>query len=301
MSLQPLNITIIGAGEIGQALAFVLKKQKARVELWDRDLSRVPNQKNLEEIVPKADYLFLCVPSQAIRPAVLSIKSLLKKNTGLICLSKGVELKTNKFMSEVLTEILPKGQPFALCGGPMLAEELMQGKPGVSVLATKNSAAFKKLVNLFSGSVVRLETTTDLIGVATSGVLKNIYAMALGFSEGLGWGANAQAWLTSECLTEMERITDKFGGKMETVCYTAGLSDLIATGFSPYSKNRATGVTMAQTGKCCVGGEGVVSFPAVWQRLGVGAKKYPLLVILHQILNNQKNVKKIFENYLRQG
>jgi len=296
-----LNIVIIGAGEIGQALNFVLKKQGARIELWDHDLSRVPKQKALEVIVPKADYVFLCVPSQSVRPATLCITPFLKKKTGVVCLSKGVELKSNKFMSELLVEILPSGQPFALMGGPMLAEELMQGKPGVSVLATKNIAAFKKLVNVFSGSAVRLETTNDLIGTAVSGVLKNIYAMALGFSEGLGWGANAEAWLVSECLTEMERITDKFGGKMETVCYTAGLSDLIATGFSPYSKNRMTGVTMAKTGKCCVGGEGAVSFPAVWQRLGLSAKKYPLLVILHQILNNQKNVKKTFDNYLRQG
>lgn len=294
------NIVIIGVGEIGQALNFILKK-KAHIELWDRDLSRVPKQKSLEAIVRAADYVFLCVPSQAVRPAVDSILPFLKKKTGVICLSKGIELKSKKFMSELLTEILPSGQPFALLGGPMLAEELMQGKPGVSVLATKNIVAFKKLVSLFFNSLVRLETTNDLIGVAVSGVLKNIYAMALGFADGLGWGSNAQAWLISECLTEMEKIVKKSGGKLETVYYTAGLSDLVATGFSPYSKNRATGVMMAKTGKCCVGGEGAISFPAVWQRLGSSTKKYPLLVILHQILNNQKNVKKIFENYLRQG
>ncbi|MFA6131668.1 MAG: hypothetical protein WC702_01175 [Patescibacteria group bacterium] len=298
---MPLNIVIIGAGEIGQALAFVLKKQGAHIELWDRDLSRVPKQKSLELTVPKADYLFLCVPSQAVRPAVNAILPFLKKKTGLVCLSKGVELKTNKFMSEVLSEILPVGQPFALCGGPMLAEEIMQGKPGVSVLATKNSAAFKKLVSLCSGSAIRFETTNDLIGVAAAGVLKNIYAVALGLVDELGWGANAEAWLVSQSLSEMEKITVKLGGKTETVCYTAGLSDFIATGFSSYSKNRATGVAIAKTGKFSVVGEGVISFPAVWKRLGPSTKNYPLLVILQNILISKKNAKKLFEKYLQQG
>lgn len=295
------NIVIIGAGEIGQALSFVLKKQGAGVELWDKDLSRVPKQKTLEELVSKADYLFLCVPSQSVRSAALSITPFLKKKTGVVCLSKGVELKTNKFMPEVLVEILPADQPFALCGGPMLAEELMQGKPGISVLATKDIVAFKKLINLFSGSAVRLEQTDDLIGTAAAGVLKNIFATIIGIASGLGWGVNAEAWLVSECLSEMEKITVKFGGKIETVCRTAGLSDLVATGFSPYSKNRETGIMLAKTGQCCAGGEGMVSFPAVWERLGAAAKNYPLLVILRKILINHQDVKKLFENYWQKG
>jgi glycerol-3-phosphate dehydrogenase (NAD(P)+) len=261
----------------------------------------VPKQKPLEVIVSKADYLFLCVPSQSVRPATLSIKPFLKKKTGVICLSKGVELKTKKFMPEALAEILPPGQPFAMCGGPMLAEEIMQGQPGVSVLATKHAAAFKKLVALFSGSAVRLELSRDLIGVAVAGVLKNIYAMALGIADGLGWGANAEAWLVSQALIEMKKITIRLGGKVETVCYTAGLSDFIATAFSPYSKNRESGRVIAKTGKFTGGGEGFVSFPAVWKCLGSSAKKYPLLSLLKNVLLDHKDAKKLFESYFCQG
>ena len=196
------KILIIGAGEIGTALAEVLKN-KAVVDLWDYDLSRVPDQKPLEQTVPAADYIFLCVPSQAMRPVVLNIKKMLNKKTGLVCLSKGVELKTKKIMPEVLKEILPVGQPFAMLGGPMLAGELKTKKPGVAVLASKNLKVFINLQKIFSDSIVRLEITTDIVGTAWSGVLKNVYAMALGMADGLGWGANAQAWLLSECLTEM--------------------------------------------------------------------------------------------------
>jgi len=299
--MQKINITIIGAGEIGQALALVFRKQGAQVDLWDRDLSRVPNQKPLETLVPKADYLFLCVPSQAVRPVVQTISSLLRKKTGVICLSKGVELKTKKFIPEVLRELLPVGQPFALCGGPMLAEELMQKKPGVSVLASRKLPAFANLSKLLSGSVIRLELSSDIMGVAASGVLKNIYAMALGVASELGWGANAEAWLVSQCLTEMEKITVKLGGREETVCYTAGLGDLIATGFSPYSKNRQTGSELVKTGKCCVGGEGATSFPAVWSRLGVLTKNFPILIMLRKIIIQHQNAKKLFENYFRKG
>lgn len=295
------KIVIIGAGEIGRALAVVLKKPKVSLEMWDHDLSRVPGQKPLEKIIPGADYLFLCVPSQAVRPAVLFFKNFLNKKTGVICLSKGVEVKSQKIMPEVLREILPIGQPMALLGGPMLAEELMQNKPGVSVLAGKNLKAFTDLEKLFAGTTVRLETTSDVIGAAWSGILKNIYAMALGMVDGLGWGANAQAWLLSECLTEMEKITVMMGGKTETVCYTAGLSDLLATGFSPYSKNRETGRVVAQTHKCCVGGEGAISFPTVWKKLGAKRKIFPILNIIKKVLIKRQDAKKLFENYFRQG
>lgn len=297
--LRPLNIVILGAGEIGRAIAFVLKKTGAHIELWDKDLSRVPRQKKLSTIVPMADYLFLCVPSQAVRSAAGSVLPFLKKKTGVICLSKGIEVKSRKFMSEVLAKVLPVGQPFALCGGPMLAEEILKGKFGVAVLATKNAAAFKKLVQLFSGSALRLEVTNDLIGVAASGVLKNVYAMILGMASGLGWSSNVEAWLVSQCLTEMEKITNKFGGKTETVCYTAGLSDLIATGFSPCSRNRTTGVAIIKTGRGGLNGEGEISFSALWRRLGFSARKYPLLIMLRKILVNHQNAKRHFENYFQ--
>jgi len=297
---MPTKIVIIGAGEIGKAIASVLKPKKVAIEMWDHDPARVPQQKSLEKIVPAAGYVFLCVPSQAVRPAVLSFKKLLTKKTGIICLSKGVEVKTQKIMPEVLKEVLPTSQPFAMLGGPMLAEELMQNKPGVSVLASKNLKAFANLEKLFVGTAVRLETTNDVIGTAWSGVLKNVYAMALGMVDGLGWGANAQAWLLSECLTEMEKITVIMGGKNETVCYTAGLSDLVATGFSPYSKNRETGRVITQTQKCCVGGEGSVSFPAIWKKLGTKIKIFPVLSIVEKILIKHQDAKKLFEKYFRQ-
>ncbi|MFH1253359.1 MAG: NAD(P)-dependent oxidoreductase [Candidatus Uhrbacteria bacterium] len=308
---MPTKIVIIGAGEIGQALALVLKSKKVVIEMWDRDLSRVPKQKPLEEIIPTADYVFLCVPSQAVRLAVLSFKNLLAKKTGVICLSKGVELKTQKIMPEVLQEVLSVGQPVAMMGGPMLAEELRQGKPGVSVLATKNPKAFQELVRLFSGTLVRLELTNDVVGTAWSGVLKNVFAMALGMVDGLGWGANAQAWLLGECLTEMEQIAVMMGGKTNTVCYTAGLSDLVATGFSPYSKNRETGRIIVQTQKCCVGGlvrhsprdggEGAISFPAIWKKLGAKGKSFPILNILYRVLIKHQDAKKLFANHFRQA
>lgn len=294
------NVVIIGAGQIGRAIAYVLKKKKILVELWDNNPTCLPKQRSLEKIVPEATIIFLCVPSQAVRPAVQAILPWLKKETKIICLSKGVELKTKKFMSEVLVEILPAKQAFALCGGPMLAEELRLDKPGVSVLATKDLKVFQKVSELFSGSLIRWELTSDVTGVAWSGVLKNVYAMALGIADGLGWGNNAQAWFLSQSLTEMEKITVMMGGKTATVCYTAGLGDLVATGFSPYSKNRETGRVIAQTQKCCVGGEGAISFPAVWSRLGKEAKKFPILFMLYKILIKNQNAQALFQKYFHQ-
>jgi glycerol-3-phosphate dehydrogenase (NAD(P)+) len=229
---------------------------------------------------------------------VNSFFGFLKKKTGVVCLSKGVELKTNKFMSEVLAEVLPSGQPWALCGGPMLSEEIMKGQAGVAVLASKNSLAFKKLIKLFSGSSICLEATNDTISVAVCGVLKNIYAMALGMVDELGWGSNAKAWLVEKSLAEMESVVKKFGGQGKTVYGAAGLGDLLATGFSSFSKNREAGRTIAKTGKCCQGGEGLISFPAILKKLGPQIKKYPVLLALKKILVQKQHAQKALQDFI---
>ncbi|HBR80069.1 MAG: Glycerol-3-phosphate dehydrogenase [NAD(P)+] [Candidatus Uhrbacteria bacterium GW2011_GWE2_45_35] len=298
MSSKTTNIVIIGAGEIGNAFNFVLKRQHFQVEMWDREFSLVPQQKPLEETVPKAEVVFLCVPSQAVRPALTSILSFLPKKTIVVAISKGIEKKTNKLMSEVLQELLPLGAPIAFCGGPMLAEEIMKGQQGVAVLATKSPVVFACLEKMFAGSQIRLEWSKDVLGVAVAGVLKNVYAMALGMANGLGWSTNAQAWLLSGCLAEMEKIASCFGAKPETISSTAGLGDLVATGFSPFSKNREAGRTLAQTGSCCFTGEGAVSFSSVLKKIGPQIKKYPILRSLKKVIVQKQHAKKVFKNFI---
>lgn len=68
------NSVIIGAGEIGTALARVLAKRRhPACALWDKQRGKVPGQRPLAELVPPAKVAFLGVPSTAVRPHTLEV------------------------------------------------------------------------------------------------------------------------------------------------------------------------------------------------------------------------------------
>ena len=64
------KIAIIGAGEMGQALTILLQQKNYQINLWDLDKTKVPNQKSLPDTVKDSDFLFLCIPAAATRPAL---------------------------------------------------------------------------------------------------------------------------------------------------------------------------------------------------------------------------------------
>ncbi len=289
------SIVIIGAGEIGRALGNVLCTTGNTVVYWDK--TPVPNQQPLSEILPTASVVFFCTPSWAVRPAAIACKKFLSKKAVVVCVSKGLEKKTGKSMDQVLSEVLP-GHSLALLLGPMLAEELNKKQIGVTVVATKEKRTFTIISKLFSGSNVRCEWEQDVHTAAILSVLKNVYALSLGIADGLKWGLNAKGWLVAQALREMDALPARLRGKSGKAMHTAGAGDFLATAFSPYSKNRAFGERLVNTGVCDLTSEGCVSLPLVAKRLGTARKRFPLLVATHAILLKKREAKQIFEGLL---
>jgi glycerol-3-phosphate dehydrogenase (NAD(P)+) len=288
-----MAVVIIGAGEIGRAIGKILHKKKIKPVFWDKDPSKVPNQKPLAEIIPGADFLFLAVPSWGIREAIINILPYLKKKTIVISLAKGIEAKTRKTTDELLKTVLPANQKFALLSGPMIAEELTKGRAGAAVIAAEQKAACKKIAGLFKKTNLGIEYSNDLRGVALAGALKNIYAVLFGMADGLRWGDNQKGRLASTAVGEMAEIIKTLAGKKETAYGTAGLADLIATGYSPYSRNRQAGEKLVKTDKRCLKSEGFSSLAPLINLLRKRKEQFPLLLALEQVVVKNRNPKKI--------
>ncbi|HJV33146.1 MAG TPA: hypothetical protein VJ694_03910, partial [Patescibacteria group bacterium] len=233
-----------------------------------------------------------------LRDAGASIAPLLSKKTAVVSVSKGLERGTMLASDGVLHQVLPAGTPFVYLGGPLLADELLKGQPGVGVAASADPAALRLMRRLFSGTRMRVETTDDVAGVVWSAILKNVYAIALGMTEGLGWGANARGWIVAKAVAEAGGILEDLGGRRETFHDTAGVGDFVATGFSPFSKNRTLGEHWAKTGKAPHESEGQVSLPALLKTLGARARKYPLLMTLKATLIDRQKARRVFEKLL---
>ena len=286
------TVLIIGAGRIGQAIGKILEKKNIGAEFFDSDTSKAPDQKPLSETVPLTDLIFLCVPSWGMRAALKEIEPHVARNAILIYLAKGLEEKSKKRVDELFLELLPR-HPHVLISGPMLAEELANSLSGMGVCASFNAAAISRVKNLFRDTNLVLEHSSDIRSIALAGVLKNIYAVGLGVADALELGSNFKGWYVGQALMEMEHIIKTLGGDGAAAYSCAGLGDLIATGFSPHSRNRGVGESLIKEGRVQKG-EGVVSLPSVLEMIDGEAGKFPLLQALKKVIIEKKSARQIF-------
>lgn len=266
-----MNICILGAGAWGTAMAVHLSRFEHTVTLVPRRLELAmeiattrENKKYLpgfnldsnlqigNEVKPaimEADTLFLACPSKYLRTLCQDVRNHLGEAQQLkliITLSKGLEEKTNKTPIEVIKEILPKYRVGALCG-PNYAGEVAAGKPTAIVFAiSESNDVTKSLQQAISNENLRVYTSQDVIGVELGACLKNVYAIAVGISDGLQLGDNARAALITRALSEMVLVGTSLGGREETFYGLSGVGDLVATCNGAWSRNRSFGERLAQ-------------------------------------------------------
>jgi len=254
-----MNITVIGAGAWGTALALVIQQNGHAVTLWGRQPEHLDSLRQLGEnqrylpgitlpkdlafeadlarSVSQAEGLVLSVPSRSLR----DVSSALSNFTGLVVsTTKGLEFPRGNTMSEVLQETMPRATTVAL-SGPSLAAEVARGIPTALVAAAKRLSDAVEVQQWFHRPTFRVYTSQDLPGVEFGGALKNVIAIAAGVCDGLGYGDNAKAALITRGKAEMQRLGVACGGRPETFSGLSGLGDLTVTCFSRHSRNRMFG------------------------------------------------------------
>lgn len=292
----------MGAGEIGLSLGRILRQKNFEVKFWDKDPKALEalggEEPSLPEIIPAAEFVFLCVPSWAVREALIYITPYLSKTTVVVSVSKGIEASSLKTIDQILGTQLAKTQPWVLLSGMMIAEEIREGMFGAGLLAGKSPKVAREVATLFAETNLQLEISADIHGVALCGVLKNIYSLALGVSYGLNLGENARGLLVMKALVEIKKIVALLGGKQETVFSSAGLGDLIATGFSRFSKNHQVGSELAGSKITGLESEGMASLSSMVILLGVKYKKFPILRSLFEIVQGDLEASSAFQQIL---
>lgn len=291
-----MDILIIGGGEIGKALEKILEDTNNKIEIWDKLPEKSSSKRHLDHLLKKAEIIFLCVPSRAVREVCGDIKEFVGP---VICFSKGIDIDLNKRMDEVLESFFGERNNYAICYGPMLAEEIIDGGGSAGVLATKNKDISLIVKNVFSDTSLIIELTDDLVGVALGGILKNIYAIFIGSLEGLKWNSNLKSFFAGKALKEMRDIIKIMGGKEESIWLSSGLADFIATANSPYSSNRSFGEEIILKGDSKIEPEGFFSYSYITSSLEDKIDDYPLLKLISKVVDKDEEVKKSFLELLR--
>jgi glycerol-3-phosphate dehydrogenase (NAD(P)+) len=201
---------------------------------------------DLSDAVREADIVLLVAPSQRVRENARALAPLLPPGAAVVCGGKGLELGTHLRMTEVIAQELPPGTPIAALSGPNLAEEIARGLPAAAVVASTDAGTAERVQGALSTPTFRVYTSEDVVGVELGGALKNIVAIGVGISDGLGYGDNAKASLMTRAIAEISRLAMAAGANPLTLAGLAGLGDLIATCGSPLSRNRTLGLELAK-------------------------------------------------------
>jgi glycerol-3-phosphate dehydrogenase (NAD(P)+) len=195
-----------------------------------------------DEALHQADLVVLAVPSQTLRTNLEAIADRIPRDAVLVSLMKGVELGTDKRMSEVIREALdvPSDQVVAVTG-PNLAREIALREPAAAVVAGTDMEVAGKVQRACHAGYFRPYRNHDVIGCEFGGAVKNVIAIAVGMAAGLGFGDNARASMITRGLAEIARIGCALGAEPLTFAGLAGMGDLVATCTSPLSRNRTFG------------------------------------------------------------
>lgn len=256
-----LQVSVIGTGSWGTALANVLSENQHDVLMWGKTQTTVneinthhTNAKylkdtqlhhalkatsNIQQAVLHAKIIIIAVPTKAIRSVMQQINEVANEKKVFIHVSKGIEPTTFKRISEMITEEMDpeKFQGVGVLSGPSHAEELALKHPTTVAVASDDKQIRQIAQDIFMNSYFRIYTNDDLIGVEIGGALKNIIALTAGITDGLGYGDNAKAALMTRGLAEITRLGTKMGADPLTFLGLAGIGDLIVTCTSVHSRN----------------------------------------------------------------
>ncbi len=262
---QP-RVTVLGGGSWGTAVASIAARNGPTM-LWARDAATVdginerhtndrylPGQRlheqlsattDLEQAVASADVLVLGVPSHSCRQVLGDVAPHLRPWVPVVSLVKGLEQGSRLRMTEVVAQMLP-GHPVGVLNGPNIAREVVAGYAAAATLAMPDQHLAEALQVLLSSRTFRVYTSTDVIGAELGGALKNVFAIATGIGDGLEAGDNTRSMVITRSLRELSRLGTAMGGQAVTFSGLAGMGDLIVTCTSPHSRNRRTGLMLAQ-------------------------------------------------------
>ena len=256
---------VLGAGSWGTTFAMVLADAGCDVTVWGRDEqicrqireehrndsylpgvelpARVTAETDAVAAVRGADLVAVAVPSQGARAVLEPLRGAIGRQTVVVSLMKGVELATDRRMSQVVSEALglPQGR-VAVISGPNLAHEIAQRQPTATVVASTDPDTAAFVARSVGSSYFRPYTNPDVVGVELCGAVKNVIALAVGISQGRGLGFNTMATVITRGLVEITRLGRAMGADPDTFGGLAGMGDLMATCASPDSRNHGLGV-----------------------------------------------------------
>lgn len=267
--MKQVDMTVIGAGSYGTALAITLARNGHSVVLWghnSKHINLLQQERKNQAFLPDVAFpdnlqlqtdlklaisasrdILVVVPSHVFGNILRQIKPYLQASSRIVWATKGLEAETGRLLQEVARDVLGNEIPLAVISGPTFAKELAAGLPTAIALSSSDPQFTHDLQKrLHCGKSFRVYSNSDFIGVQLGGAVKNVIAIGAGISDGIGFGANARTALITRGLAEMSRLGAALGAEPATFMGMAGLGDLVLTCTDNQSRNRRFGIMLGE-------------------------------------------------------
>ena len=323
-----LNFGVIGSGSWATALIKILSENNNDINWYIRNTENIefikenshnPNylssielnlkklkiSSEINEVVEASNVIIIAVPSEYVNDEMKKIDLDISKKI-IICALKGLVPETNLLFGEHMQKHFGiSHNKFLVIGGPCHAEEVALEKLSYLTIGSSNLELCKIISEKFSCKYISVKASDDVIGIEYASMLKNIFALAVGISNGLGYGDNYQSVLMSNSIKEMKRFISKRHKIKRNINNSAYLGDLLVTGYSSFSRNRMFGnmigkgytVKAAQLEMKMVA-EGYIATKKAYL-LNLDSKKKaktPIIDAAYKILYEKRSAKKIFKD-----
>lgn len=266
------KVAVIGASAMGSALCRPLIDTGWDVSLWGTEFDdtvldayaagkphpatqaplaphvKLFRSRQLEQAVKGAEVLAICVASVGLPSITERLAPYFDRVRAVWLTTKGFVENDDgqvKLLAEAMAEIAArqgvKLPPVVSIGGPVIARQCALSEPTATVFASGELGAAIHYARALRTDYYRAFPTDDVIGVEVLAPLKNVYAIALGVTEGIqeATGApqsNLRAAVFAQAIREMSLVCEALGGRKETAIGLAGVGDLEVTGISGRNK-----------------------------------------------------------------
>ena len=264
ISKSKLKVAVLGGGSWGTALIKILLENKRNIGWYIRNPSNAslvkkhshnPNylvttslktkrlkiSSDINQVVSEADLLILAIPSAFLSCELDKLNQSLNDKM-IFSAVKGVVPESMLIVGEHLNQKLNVPiEKIGVIAGPSHAEEIAMERLSYLTVACSNNKLAKALASILKTQYIRISISNDVIGIEYASMLKNIYAIAAGIANSLGYGDNFQSVLMSNSIREMKRFIKDVYKMKRNINNSAYLGDLLVTGYSVFSRNRSFG------------------------------------------------------------
>lgn len=263
------KIAIIGGGSWATAIAKIVVTHTHHIAWYMRRDDRIADFKRLghnpayltslhfntneiffssdiNKIAEAYDTLIFVTPSPYFKNHLKKLKARLKDKF-IITAIKGIVPDENVVCSEYFHRIYDVPyQNLAVIGGPSHAEEVALDRLSYLTIGCTDIEKAQAFADVIVSDVIKTKTSTDVLGIEYSSVLKNVYAIAAGICSGLKYGDNFQAVLISNAVQEMNRFLKTIHPIERSAYDSVYLGDLLVTCYSNFSRNRTFGTMIGK-------------------------------------------------------